>query len=485
MKGLHGWLRLLENNETAVLSGLLSELDRVIRSDNSSGEQLASIILKDAFLTSRILRVANSVLFNPTELPVTTVSRAVINIGFKNIRSICVSIKVLESLMDENSTPLMMCMLARSLHAASQAKSLCQNLSEIEQEEVFVATLIFHLAELLVLGFRDQEVKDYSKSLFAHSSEQDKDRAAEKYLGVSLTRLAKSLIKQWRMQGLILDVINSHGMETDQRKIIAVRLGNELSRAALLGWNSAEFKSVLDKVAEFKGGNVDLLVKSVKKVADETAEMIASFGKKNLAEFMPTSRRPAKALLIQTGSSGQLTTDLQFQQETLNRLGSLLRTDFNINDIISLVLKGLNSGVGLERVALALFDRLHCQFTTKYCLGEGTEAWMQSFTLCFDRNPASFLFKLFQSGQSVWVGGDQFHAISESLRNEFLNLTGKTDFFIAPLQSNANVIGFIYADAGSLQTALNRNAFNEFNGFIEKANLALGMLARRKHQAVR
>ena len=79
MKGLHGWMRLLEDNEAAVLSTLLSELDRVTGSDDSSGEQLANIILKDVHLTANIIRVANSVTFNPNNAPVTTVSRAVIH----------------------------------------------------------------------------------------------------------------------------------------------------------------------------------------------------------------------------------------------------------------------------------------------------------------------------------------------------------------------------------------------------------------------
>jgi HD-like signal output (HDOD) protein len=481
MKGLHGWLRLLENNETAVLSTLLSELDRVTSSDKSSGEQLAEIILKDPFLTSKIIRVANSVLFNPNELPVTTVSRAVINIGFKNIRSMCLSIKVLESLLDENSTPLLLSMLARSLHAASQAKSLCLNLCEIEQEEVFVATLLCHLAELLVLGHQDEEVKLFSKALLAHSTDQEKDRAAEKYLGVSLTRLAKTLIKQWRMQGLILEVVNAAGMETESRMVEAVRLGNEISRAALLGWDSPEFRFVSEKVAEFQGGNAEQLSKQIIKVADQTSEMITSFGKKGLVDYMPTSKRAAKALPQNDNNVDQdLTGDRILQRETLIKLSELLRADFNINHVISLVLDGLNKGVGLQRVALAVFDKAHCRFVTKYTLGTGVEGWKENFSLCFDKNPSGFLFQLFQNEQVVWIGSKQFEALSNTLRGEFTAITGQNTFFIAPLKAESKIIGFIYADMGNANQALNLKAFDDFNEFISKTNLALNLLARRK-----
>ncbi len=137
MKGLHGWMRTLEKSEAAVLSNLLKELDQVTASEESSGAQLAEVILKDVSLTASVVRVANSVTFNPSNISVTTVSRAIINIGFKNIRSICLSIKVLEAVLQESPAPLLLAMLARSLHGANQAKALCKEFSQSQQEEVF------------------------------------------------------------------------------------------------------------------------------------------------------------------------------------------------------------------------------------------------------------------------------------------------------------------------------------------------------------
>ncbi len=59
LRGLHGWIRLLEGNQAAVLSSLLKELDRITADDESSAYQLAETILKDARLTSHIIRIGN------------------------------------------------------------------------------------------------------------------------------------------------------------------------------------------------------------------------------------------------------------------------------------------------------------------------------------------------------------------------------------------------------------------------------------------
>jgi HD-like signal output (HDOD) protein len=481
MKGLHGWMRVLEDNEMAVLSTLLNELDRVTGSDDSSGEQLAKIILKDAHLTSNIIRVANSVTFNPNNAAVSTISRAVINIGFTHIRSICLSIKVLEAVLKERSSPMLLSSLARSLHAASQAKALCSKMKPSQQEEVFVASLLSHLAELLVLGVNDSEVKLLCDDLEAHSTSQEKDRAAEKYLGVSLTRLAKTLVKQWRMQGLILDVVTHSNPEDEPKAIKAVRLGNEISRVSLLGWDSPEFKGLANEIAEFQNISVEDVKKSILGVADTTSETIMSFGKKILGDYVPTSKKPAKSLPSKDDNTSEiLQSDPQYQLQALKKLSDMMSSDFNINSIFKVVLSGLNKGVGLERLALAIFDKNHSKFIAKYVAGQGTENWKEKFIVRFEKNQSGFLYQLFQREQIVWVGGEQSREISNYLGAEFLGITGQKSFFIAPLQVDNKMIGFIYSDMGFTSQELTIAKFEGFHQFMQQVNLALSILTRQK-----
>lgn len=480
MKGLHGWMRVLENSQAAVLSTLLNELDRVTSSDNSSSEELAKLILKDAHLTANIIRTANSVVFNPSTTPVTTVSRAVVNIGFTHIRSLCLSIKVLEAVLKDRSSPLLLSALARSLHAASQAKALCSNMKACEQEEVFVACLLSHLAELLVLGFNDAEVKSFSDELESHSTYQEKNRTAEKYLGVSLTRLSKTLVKQWRMQGLILEVITNSSPDEESKLMKAIHLGNEISRASLLGWNSSEFKEVVNQVAEFQKISPEEVKKSVIDVADLSAEIIMSFGKKVLIDYIPTSKRAAKALPPKCEQSKQhLQPNVKYQEQSLKQLSEMINSEFNINKVFKFVLNGLNKGVGLERTVLAIFDKNDSKFVAKYVAGLGTESWKEKFIIRFEKNQSGFLYQLFQRQQIVWVGGDQFKEISSFVGSEILGVTGQKYFFIAPLHVDNKMVGIIYSDMGQSSEELSMEDFEGFYKFMEKINEALTLLARK------
>jgi len=479
MKGLHGWMRTIEGSQAAVLSSLLKELDRITASDESSGMQLADIILKDASLTSTVMRIANAVSFNPGGVPVTTVSRAILNIGFKNIRSLCLSIKVLEAVLKDSPSPMLVAMLAKSLHGANQAKALCPKLPPSQQEEVFVASLLSHLAELLVLGANVEEVRSFSNEVEESSTRDEKNRYAEKFLGVSFSRLSKTLMKQWRINGLVNEVLL--GGETTNPAVEAVELGDEISRAALLGWDSIEFKEVMERVAEFKEVSASDAKAGILETSDETAIMIKEYGKQLLVSHIPTSKKSYKPKSIKVEVAKKLLKpDADIQLKILQQLSEIMITDFNINVVFKNILQGIHKGVGLERSTLAIFDKSHNKVVSKYVAGEGTEKWLEQFVIPFERSHSGFLYNMFDKDQVIWLGHRDFTEFAQFGITEFQGITKQKDFFIAPLIADKKRIGFIYADMGQSSRDLSVEYFDGFKRFMQQVKLALTVLASKQ-----
>jgi HD-like signal output (HDOD) protein len=481
MKGLNGWMRVLASSQAAVLSTLLTELDRITAADDSSGMQLAAVILKDSSLTSNILRVSNSVFYNPSGVSVTTVSRAVINIGFKNIRSVCLSLKVLEAVLKERPSPVLVSMLAKTLHGATQAKSLCEDLSNTKQEEVFVASLLSHLAELLVQGSNDDEVKIMNKEVNTESTDDEKNRSAEKRLGVSLTRLSKTLMKQWRIEGLVNKVlVKPDESEEPDRMIQAVILGDEISRAALFGWESPEFQEVMKRVADFKSITAKEAQEHLIATADDTAKSIKEFANGTLTAYIPSSTHVvARQVDVNEKNLELLEPNAEAQLKSLQKITELMMGDFNINTIFKAVLKGIHHGVGIERVTLVIFDKSHQKLVAKYVVGKGTEKWGERFILRYERSLSGFLYNLFESDQAIWVGGSEHKRIAQFLTSEYQGITGQKDFFIAPLTAQGRRVGVIYADMGLSSRSLDKSYFIGYSQFIQQAKLALNILANK------
>jgi len=478
MKGLNGWMRVLESSQAAVLSILLKELDRITAADDSSGMQLAAVILKDSSLTSNILRVSNSVFYNPSDVPVTTISRAVLNIGFKNIRSVCMSLKVLEAVLKDRPAPMLVSMLAKTLHGAAQAKALCKGLSNTVQEEVFVASLLSHLAELLVLGSVEDEVKILNKDVNTESTDEQKNRAAEKHLGVSLTRLSKSLMKQWRIEGMVHKVL----LKPDEpEKIVeAVILGDEISRAALFGWESIEFLDVMKRVADFKGVTVKEAQEHAIGTADEAAKSVKEFGQGILTQFTPSStHKVARQVVNNEEQQNLLEPNADVQLKILQEISELMMGDFNINKVFKTTLNGIHKGVGIERVTLVIFDKSHQKLVAKYVVGKGTEKWGERFILRYERSLSGFLYNLFEIDRAVWIEGPEHKKVTQLLTSEYQGITGQKDFFIAPLTAQGRRIGVIYADMGLSSRPLDKSYFIGFSQFIQQSKLALNILANK------
>jgi len=489
MKGLNGWVRLLEGNQSAVLSTLLKELDRITASDESSLSQLAEVILKDANLTSNVIRVGNSVQFNAGAAAVTTVSRAILNIGFKHIRSVCFSIKVLEAVLKDSASDLLVSRLATTLHGAAQAKALLSEKPPHTQEEVFVASLLSHLAELLVLSSDEDDAKEYAKELCPTSTLQDKNQIAEKTLGVSLTRLSKTLMKRWRIEGMVSDVFLNPDKPSDE--IRSIQLGDEISRTALLGWDSLEFKAVLKSVAEFRKQSVSEAIKKIQQTAEDTAEAITQYGKGVLDGQIPTKTHKVepRQLSEPLDSTDDKTDDdkaavllmpsANFQLKVLQELTSQLTSDFNINKVFKTALLGINRGVGMERAALVLFDKSQLKLVAKYVQGDATKPWLESFVVPYSKSESGFLYQLFKQDKVTWVGHSDHKSISQYLSKEYMGITGTEQFFIAPLIAKGRKIGVIYADLGLSKRELSDDYFNGFNHFMQQVKLALTVLASR------
>lgn len=479
MKGLNGWMRLIESSETSVLSGLLHELEQVAGSDETSGLQLAEVIRKDPSLSASIIRIANSAQFNPGDIPVTTISRAILNIGFKNIRSFCVSIKLLETVLDRSPSPLLVATLAKSLHAAGQAKMLCEHLNATQQEEVYVGSMMSNLAEILVLSAEDDGATELAKEVDAVSTLEEKNRVAERVLGVSITRLSKTLMKTWRIDGLVNEVLVDPLEPNDMVK--AVQLGDEISRASILGWDSPEFEAVLKKIAEFKGKPVIDVKKEIMAVADQTAKTVQSFGKNVLNGHIPTSKTPAskRGKFEEDKKADALKPNQQVQLEVLGQLTNDIMSDFNINKVFKSVLLGINQGVGLERATLAIFEKGQQTLRCKYATGVGTEKWQDTFILKYIKSHSGFLYNLFEKNQIVWVGNPDHRHLTQYISGDIKAVTGQGDFFIAPLLAKGKKVGLIYADMGVSKRELTDQYFGGYCQFVQQVKLALSILASR------
>lgn len=98
-ENLEHWIERISNNELPIFKYTVHAINDVVSQYASSTSDLSHIILRDANLTARFLRVANSAAYNVTGSQISTISRAIGYLGFNLVRDISMSLAIIDALL--------------------------------------------------------------------------------------------------------------------------------------------------------------------------------------------------------------------------------------------------------------------------------------------------------------------------------------------------------------------------------------------------
>jgi len=147
LKTTEQWIDLIANSELPAITSTAKLLDTFSNDDKSSLSKLSKAILYDQGLSSCLLKVANNIQHISVN-KVTTVSRATVVLGVQTVKNICLTSKLVSSLLaskslDVNVYEQLTQLMANSFYAGMLAKMMVPNYSEEVQEEVYLAAMLY------------------------------------------------------------------------------------------------------------------------------------------------------------------------------------------------------------------------------------------------------------------------------------------------------------------------------------------------------
>lgn len=72
-RSLEQWVELIRDQEMPIFGHTVQAIVSVAADDAAPAAQLASVVLKDASMTTRVLQLANSIYYNPQRTPINSV----------------------------------------------------------------------------------------------------------------------------------------------------------------------------------------------------------------------------------------------------------------------------------------------------------------------------------------------------------------------------------------------------------------------------
>jgi putative nucleotidyltransferase with HDIG domain len=235
------------------------------RDVNCTPRDLVQVIDKDPVVTVKILKVVNSAYYS---LPkqVTSISHAVVYLGFNTIKNLALSIAAIGMLPKQNGAGFDVDQyLLHSLSTAGIAKLLANRLDDADPMDCFIGGLLHDFGKVVLAQFFPSEFKNaLGQSLAGGSSLHLALRAT---IGADHAVVGAMLVEKWRFAPALIDTIE-HQFETEGKKsdlLACVFTANQISKKLRFG----------------DGGNAcvhTLPPDIVKKIGGSLEDVIASLG---------------------------------------------------------------------------------------------------------------------------------------------------------------------------------------------------------------
>ncbi|MBK1718227.1 HDOD domain-containing protein [Thiocystis violacea] len=486
---LDEWLETIRCQKMPIFDQTVHRIIAIAEDDRAPVSALAGVILQDASMTTRMLRLANSIFYNPSSTPISTVTRAVILLGFDSVRDMCLTLALVDNLVEGVAKERLERELARALHAATQARALANAHGDKSPEEVFIATLLYRVGELAFWCFGNEQCDRIEQLL--QQPGMTPEEAQERVLGFRLSRLSRRLIHEWHLTTLLQEAID-YPARQDPR-IQSVMLGQRIARCAEeQGWRSEAMEALIQKAAKL----TDLSETEAKALIHERAQaaamMACDCGATVAAALIPQPSNPrgtpAEAAAMEPPPEDVASPpadayprpDPKLQSRILRELASIIESDqCDFNVIMELVLEGLYRGLGMDRVVFALTTPDKQVIKAKCGLGVDEEALPQRF---FFRRPAmgsDILFQTLDSGRPYLVTLREREDNPGLVPEGLTGLIGMAPFMVAPIIVNQQRIGIFLGDRGLSQRPLDPTCYEAFKHFVHQANLGLTQASKR------
>lgn len=458
IRGLAAWMKVLGNQKLPSINSVVQEVCQLNDSRESSADDLAQIILRDASLTSKVLRVANTVHYNRSSKPVQTVSRAIVQIGFIEVKNITLASALIDSFLSGKPKKLLLQRMARAFHAAVQARAMVPKLDSERREQVFIAALLRHVADLALLASQDLAAEQYiiERDLYP----EDEHAVAMKYLGTGIDNLNKELIKEWKLGDLLLEAASSSAKTGPLATV--VNLADEISQQVEFGLSSPKMNELCLELSRVCQLNLEEAQQQILLMADEAAAIASSYGADKILPQLPGRQQILEA------TASYAYTDYELVRH-LNLLYKLFQLGDNLTKILHSAVLCLHEGAGLQRVSLMLMDYKSKSFEPRYVAGKDTLHWRQQLKIELDKlHKGELLHDLLLKQQPIWR---RKHTLSQPLAGLEILLPQDGDCLVASLKVDKRIFALFYADANGQE--ISARQFAEFTLVANSLQLML------------
>lgn len=427
------WLRRLQKTALPSFAQNIQKLSDTDQFVGSHASELSRIILKDPSLTASVLKLANSVQFNTYGNTIRTVSRGVMLIGHKSIVEICSSCILLEKFLKGQTSEILKAVLARSFHAAIQAKEIMNLRGDKAVEEVFISALLLNIGEISIyssISPNDKAIKELAKDYpFEGGKERD-------IFGCFFNELTLSLCNSWGIAPMIAEALGGHYSEDSLCR--SILLANSLASACEKKGIESAIATHAKSISRYTKKSPKNIEKHLLDAAQTAQKTLESFGL-----LLKGINEKEKIRVVEKPYEVVIQKDIQL--DAIQEISSLAEEKFDLNMALQLILEGLARGAGFKNCYVGLYNPKRTRIVAKHAVEKGDKSYKQNFDFsCAKQIPE--IQQRVLTHRNV-IRSEELREKGKTLKEIVNQLQVKTSIW-GPLVVKKKVVGCIYADNG-------------------------------------
>ena len=475
--------RMRHKSDFPALSESVSAINKIANSETESIDKLSNTILKDFALTNKLLRLVNSAYFRPAGGGnISTVSRAVIVLGFEAVRNIAITVLLFEHLQNKGNANQLKEDFLRANLAGVLAKDIGATAQMRDLELSFICSL-FHSLGRLLSQFYFPEESDEIRRVIAQKS-CNEDVAARQVLGISFEDMGVAIARQWGFPSLIISSMRRlppgtvrKPTQQDERLRVLSGFSNELCEVIAQATPEARDRELKKTMARF-AESVAIGQKELQQTVQRAIEEVADFARVIHLNLQQTSFGKQMRLFAKGGADGTLggpggagadsddgtvlgesdplagaggesgvaTADAQAVLTAgIQDISNTLIDGYKLNDILRIILETMYRAMGFRRVVLCIRDAKAGVMQGRFGFGPDANEVAQKF-----RFPLTFTPDIFHAatskGVDLLISDINDPKIASRIPDWYRKAVPAHSFVLFPLNIKGNPVALIYAD---------------------------------------
>ncbi len=200
--------RVMAIDTLPTIPATLEKIFSVVDEDNKSARDLENIIKYDQSLSAKIMSVANSAFYG-LRMNVTTISRAVVAIGFREVKNLAMSATLINFFKTKLALPgfNVNAFWLHSIGVGVVSRMIARITANIDAESLFTCGIVHDLGRVLLCAYLPE---DFKCILGIKDREKCSMLEAEEKYGFKHTLVGRWLAEKWQLPEDIVEAIYCH-----------------------------------------------------------------------------------------------------------------------------------------------------------------------------------------------------------------------------------------------------------------------------------